>query len=92
MKHWDIGIKVVHYLLKTKDVGITYDSLLGTELTAYSDADWSSNRYDRRSVSDMMLMMCGAPVMWRSTFQKTVALSLTEIEYMALSECIKEVV
>ncbi|KAE9081823.1 hypothetical protein PF010_g21832 [Phytophthora fragariae] len=35
---------------------------------------------------------CGAPVMWRSTFQKTVALSSTEDEYMALSDCVKECV
>ncbi|GMF55954.1 unnamed protein product [Phytophthora fragariaefolia] len=89
-KHWDAGIKVVRYLLKTKDVGIVYDGSLGTELEAYSDADWAGNRDDRRSVSGMMLMMCGAPVVWRSTFQKTVALSSTEAEYMALSDCVKE--
>ncbi|KAE9266275.1 hypothetical protein PF008_g31645 [Phytophthora fragariae] len=35
---------------------------------------------------------CGAPVAWRSTFQKTVALSSTEAEYMALSDCVKECV
>ncbi|GMF49590.1 unnamed protein product [Phytophthora fragariaefolia] len=40
----------------------------------------------------MMVRMCGAPVVWRSTFQKTVALSSTEAHYMALSECVKEVV
>ncbi|GMG18184.1 unnamed protein product [Phytophthora fragariaefolia] len=88
--HWDAGIKVVRYLLKTKDVGIVYDGSLGTELEAYSDADWAGNRDDRRSVSGMMLMMCGAPVVCRSTFQKTVALSSTEAEYMALSDCVKE--
>ncbi|POM64498.1 Retrovirus-related pol Polyprotein [Phytophthora palmivora] len=92
LRHWDAGIKVVRYLLKTKDVAITYDGRMGTELTAYSDADWAGNRDDRRSVSGVMLMMCGAPVLWRSTFQKAVALSFTEAEYMALSDCIKEVV
>ncbi|KAE9284914.1 hypothetical protein PR003_g26734 [Phytophthora rubi] len=35
---------------------------------------------------------CGAPVVWHSTFQKTVALSSTEAEYMALSDCVKEYV
>ncbi|KAG2975600.1 hypothetical protein PC128_g25950 [Phytophthora cactorum] len=91
-KHWDAGIRVVRYLLMTKDVGITYDGCQGTELVAYSDADWAGSRDDRRSVSGLMLMMRGAPVMWRSTFQKTVALSSTEAEYMALSDCVKEVV
>ncbi|KAE9235367.1 Retrovirus-related Pol polyprotein from transposon TNT 1-94 [Phytophthora fragariae] len=91
-KHWDAGIKVVRYLLKTKDVGIVYDGLLGTQLEAYSNADWAGNRDDRRSVSGMLLMLCGAPVVWRSTFQKTVALSSTEAEYMALSDCVKECV
>ncbi|KAE9264835.1 hypothetical protein PR003_g32655, partial [Phytophthora rubi] len=83
-KHWDAGIKVVRYLLKTKDVDIVYDGLLGTQLEAYSDADWAGNRDDRRSVSGVVLMLCGAPVVWLSTFQKTVALSSTEAEYMAL--------
>ncbi|POM70562.1 Polyprotein [Phytophthora palmivora] len=39
-----------------------------------------------------MLMVCGSPVVWRSTFQKIDALNSTEAEYMSLSECIKEVV
>jgi len=59
--HWDAAIKVVRYLLKTKDVGITYDWMLGTQLFAYSDADWAGNRCDRRSVSGMVLMICVRP-------------------------------
>ncbi|KAE9062568.1 hypothetical protein PF010_g29345 [Phytophthora fragariae] len=91
-KHWDAGIKVVRYLLKTKDVGIVYDGLLGTHLEACSDADWAGHRDDQRPVSGMLLMLCGAPVVWRSTFQKTVARSSTEAEYMLLSDCVKECV
>ncbi|OWY99181.1 LOW QUALITY PROTEIN: polyprotein [Phytophthora megakarya] len=58
------------------------------DLTAYSDADWAGNRDDRCSVSGVMLMMCGAPVVRSSTFQKAVTLSSTEVKYMALSACI----
>ncbi|KAE8970451.1 hypothetical protein PF011_g26409 [Phytophthora fragariae] len=79
-KHWDASIKVVRHLLKTKDVGIVYDGLLGTQLEPYSDADWAGNRDDRRSVRGMLLILCGAPVVWRSTFQKTVALSDEQAE------------
>ncbi|KAE9262859.1 hypothetical protein PR003_g33379, partial [Phytophthora rubi] len=74
-KHWDAGIKVVRYLLKTKDVGIVYDGLLGTQLEPYSDADWAGNRDDRCSVSGMLLML------WRSTFQKTVPLMGATVIY-----------
>ncbi|KAG2760206.1 hypothetical protein PC129_g20769 [Phytophthora cactorum] len=88
--HWDAGIRVD--LLKTKDVGITYDGQQGTEVVAYSDVDWAGNRDDRRSTGGIMLMMCGAPVVWRSSFQKTVALTSTETEYMALSDYVKEMV
>eukprot|EP00644_Phytophthora_capsici_P019065 jgi/Phyca11/43338/gw1.266.3.1 len=52
-KHWDAGIRVVRYLLKTQDLGITYNGLLGMQLEAYSDADWAGNCDDRRSVSGM---------------------------------------
>ncbi|KAE8989005.1 hypothetical protein PF011_g18957 [Phytophthora fragariae] len=55
-------------------------------LEAYSDADWAGNRDDRSSVSGVLLMLCGPPVVWLSTFQKTIALSSTEAEYMALSD------
>ncbi|POM58538.1 Retrovirus-related pol Polyprotein [Phytophthora palmivora] len=71
-RHGDAGIKVVRYLLKTKDVAITYHGRMGIELTTYLNADWTGNRDDRRS--------------------KTATLSSTEAEYMALCECIKEVV
>ncbi|POM76097.1 LOW QUALITY PROTEIN: Polyprotein [Phytophthora palmivora] len=51
-RHWGAVIKV------TKDVPITYDGRMGTEPTTYSDADWTGNRDDRRSVSGVMLMIC----------------------------------
>ncbi|KAE9286444.1 hypothetical protein PF008_g26661 [Phytophthora fragariae] len=39
---------------------------------------------------DTVVLVCVC--VWRSTFQKTVALSSTEAEYMALSDCVKECV
>jgi hypothetical protein len=88
-KHWDAGIKVVKYLKKTKNVGIIYDGSLESKLSAFCDADWACDRDDRRSMSGILLMCCGGPIAWRATFQKTVALSTTEAEYMALCDCVK---
>jgi len=60
-------------------------------LEAYTDADWGSNLDDRRSVSGIMIMIGGAPVVFKSKYQRTVALSSAEAEYMALSLCTQEV-
>ncbi|RAW24370.1 hypothetical protein PC110_g19204 [Phytophthora cactorum] len=89
----DISIAVAQLSrITTKDVGLTYDGRQGTQLVAYADEDWAGNRDDRRSVSGIVLVMCGAPVVWRSSFQKTVALRSTDAEYMALRDIVKEVV
>ena len=44
-------------------------------LEAYTDADWGSNLDDRRSVFGILIMIGGAPVVFRSKYQRTVALS-----------------
>ncbi|GMF40079.1 unnamed protein product [Phytophthora fragariaefolia] len=61
-RHWNAGIKVGKYLLKTKNIGILYDGATRSELVDYSDAIWAESRSDRRSVSGMVVMMCGAPM------------------------------
>ncbi|GMF40942.1 unnamed protein product [Phytophthora lilii] len=60
-------------------------------LEAYTDANWGSNLDDRRSVSGIMVMIGDAPVVFKSKYQRTVAVSLAEAEYMALSLCTQEV-
>lgn len=91
-QHWKAAIRVLLYLKMTREFGITYDgSANEVQATAYTDADWGSNIDDRRSVSGIMVMIRGAPVVFRSKYQQTVALSSAEAEYMALSLCTQEV-
>ena len=54
------------------------------------DADWASCSLDRRSYTGFCFIMSGSVVSYESKKQKTVALSSTEAEYMALSESCKE--
>ena len=63
-----------------------------TELPLFGvvDADWSANVIDRRSYSGYAFIFGGAPISWEARKQRTVALSSTEAEYMALSEATKE--
>ncbi|KAG2758696.1 hypothetical protein Pcac1_g29199 [Phytophthora cactorum] len=57
-----------------------------------SDADWAGDIESRRSTSGYAFMMNGGCISWRSKKQRTVALSSTEAEYMALSEATQEAV
>ena len=58
---------------------------------AFTDADWGSNTDDRRSVSGVMVLIGKAPVVSKSKYQRTVALSSAGAEYMARSFCTQEV-
>ncbi|KRY40910.1 Retrovirus-related Pol polyprotein from transposon TNT 1-94 [Trichinella spiralis] len=59
-------------------------------LTVYSDADWANDRDDRRSISGCVVCHSSAVIAWSSKKQRTVALSTTEAEYMALSHAAQE--
>ena len=93
-KHWDAAIRVVRYLKKTKNYQLSYNFNDGEKgkLVAFSDADWGTDKDDRRSVSGIFITYCGGPLVWKSNYQRTVALSTTEAEYMALSLCVRECV
>ena len=61
-------------------------------ITGYSDSDFAGDRNTRTSTSGHVLYVNGALVHWKSRGQKTVTLSSTEAEYVALSELCVEVV
>ncbi|UYV72019.1 hypothetical protein LAZ67_9001568 [Cordylochernes scorpioides] len=90
-KHWEAGKRVLRYLKSTKDFGITYRST-GTPLIAFSDASWASDIVDRKGVSGHLIILAGAPIIWRSTKQTVTALSTMESEYIALSSAVKDII
>lgn len=71
--------------------GLSYGEGCGP-VRGFVDADWGSNVEDRRSFSGYVFLMNGLPISWNAKKQRTVALSTTEAEYMALSEAAKECV
>ncbi|POM67185.1 Integrase catalytic core protein [Phytophthora palmivora] len=92
LQHWRAAIRVLRYLKTTREHGILYNGgKNGLKVEAFSDADWGSYIDDRRSVWGIMVMIGNAPVVFKSKFQRTVALSSAEAEYMALSLCVQEV-
>ena len=100
--HWAAADHLLRYLLATKHLCLTFDGAAteaeggagpGGEvrLVVYSDADWAGDVDGRRSTTGYVALLFGCAVSWTSRRQKTVALSSTEAEYMAISHAVQEV-
>ena len=90
--HWQALKRVMRYLQATSTQGLEYSRQDNCCVCGYSDADWAGDIESRRSTSGYAFMMSGGCISWRSKKQRTVALSSTEAEYMALSEATQEAV
>ncbi|UYV65524.1 hypothetical protein LAZ67_3004591 [Cordylochernes scorpioides] len=85
-----IAKKVLRYLGGTKYYGITYRPT-GEQLEAFADADWASKVEDRKSITGNVIMLAGAPIIWKNVEQTVTALSTMEAEYVALSTTVREI-
>ena len=91
-EHLNKALYVCRYLIGTRDYYLSYDGRKGLGLTACTDSDWASDPNSRRSQTGFFLKLAGGIFSWTSRAQKTIAHSATEAEYMALSDCSRQVV
>ena len=61
-------------------------------MIGYFDSDYAGDLDKRRSTTGYVFIFAGGPISWKSTLQSTVALSITEAEYMAITEVVKEAI
>jgi hypothetical protein len=92
-EHKKLLKRLVRFVSGTTKHGLTFTR--ATEgvtklLLAYCDADWAGEVDKRRSTTGFGIMYLGCLVAWQSRLQKTIAHSSTEAEYMALTECGRE--
>lgn len=93
---------VLRYLVGTADYALEYNFLqtpVGPPMRlllpgdcGMSDADWASDEVTRRSVSGYAFFLYSSLVSWSAVKQRTIALSSTEAEYMALTHAMKEAI
>ncbi|XP_037958216.1 secreted RxLR effector protein 161-like [Teleopsis dalmanni] len=89
VEHWKAAKRILRYLKGTSNYGLLYEKN-NEELYGLVDADWGADLNDRRSYSGYAFIISGAAICWEARKQRTVALSSTESEYMAISEATKE--
>lgn len=92
--HWQAAMHIARYIRCTSSYGITFQrgKTDGVRLVLYVDSDYANKATDRRSVSGGVVMCAGACVSFFSRTQKSVTLSSTEAEYVAMAEGMKEAI
>ena len=87
--------RVIKYVLDTRSKGLRIEPTFGDsgpwDLVCFSDSDYAGDPESRRSVSGFILYVKGVPISWRSKAQRSVTLSSSEAEWVALSEAVKEI-
>ena len=90
--HLNKALYICRYLVGTPTYQLMYDGASGQGISACTDSDWASDNSTRRSQSGYFVKLAKGLISWTSRAQKTIALSSTEAEYMALSDCSRQVV
>jgi hypothetical protein len=75
--------RVIKFVAQTKE----HHLVLSTNV---KDITWKLTE-TRKSVSGFIIYLCRTAISWRSKGQKSVSLSSTEAEYMAISEVVMEI-
>ena len=71
--------------------GLVFGRDKKVELVAYVDADFASDRKNRRSTTGYVIMLGGGAISWKSKQQDHVTTSTMEAEYVALSMVAREI-
>ncbi|KMQ82746.1 retrovirus-related pol polyprotein from transposon tnt 1-94, partial [Lasius niger] len=91
LEHWKAAKRVLRYLQGTKHFKLVFKKT-NKPLVGFADADWGADVDHRRSYTGYVFQMANTAISWMSRKQKSVAMSSTEAEYVALSEAAKEAV
>ncbi|KAJ9551831.1 hypothetical protein OSB04_015876 [Centaurea solstitialis] len=90
-EHWEAVKWLLRYLKGTSNMGLCFKGK-DSVLRGYTDADLGGSKKTFKSTTGYIFTVGGTAVSWMSRLQKSVALSTTEAEYMAVAEASKELV
>ena len=86
-EHLDRAKSICRYLIGTKNYALVYDGDSQKGIYAYIDSDWAADKIKHWSITGYFFKLANSIFSWCTHAQKTMALSSTEAEYMAMSDC-----
>ena len=89
-EHWQVVKCILRYLKGTTNIGLVYHRSMSYALAGYSYSNYATDLDARRYVTGYAFMIDNSLVSWKTTLQRIVALSSTEVEYMTLVEVVKK--
>jgi hypothetical protein len=87
-------LRVVKFVIDTKTFCLKIrpeNKIKNWSLHVFCDSDWAGDSEKRISVTGFIVYLMNVPVCWRSKAQRGVTLSSSEVEYVAISEAVKEI-
>jgi len=87
---------VIKFVLDTVDYGLKIKPIelpIGEAwtMTVFLDSDYAGDTETRVSVTGFCVFLMGVPISWKSRVQRSVMLSSSKAEFVALSEAAKEI-
>lgn len=81
--------RIIKYVLDTANLALkinpVWDNNIGVwRIVMFSDSNYATDPENRLSVSGFVLYLCGVPIVWHTKQQRSITLSSSEAEYVAL--------
>ena len=79
--------RILRYLVCTTNLGLWYEKYTICNITGYCDANFTTDRIERKSTSGCYCFLGKSLITWSSKKQNTIALSTVEAEYVSAANC-----
>lgn len=90
--HWEAVKWLLRYMKGSSEVQLVCTQEKEFKIQGYCDSDYAGDRDRSKSLTGYVFTIGGNVVSWRSCLQPVVALSTTEVEYLALTEAVNEAI